>query len=132
MINKRLKNPDYRKFFNLIQLVSFSNNMEYEEDDDAEDVRAGSFYTTPNGNNTSFSFFREDDEQYHINYQYQEVTDDTVKSVMKGLRIQSNGNRHSRIQENLQPTTPCNRFITSVFDKERFFVFYAIWNHVHK
>ena len=30
--------------------------MEYEEDDDAEDVRAGAFYTTPNGNNTSFSF----------------------------------------------------------------------------
>ena len=49
MINKRLQNPDYRKFFNLIQVVSFSNNMEYEEDDDAEDVKAGSFYTTPNG-----------------------------------------------------------------------------------
>ena len=32
MINKRLQNPDYRKFFNLIQVVSFSNNMEYEED----------------------------------------------------------------------------------------------------
>lgn len=57
MINKRLQNPDYRKFFNLIQFVSFSNNMEYEDDDDAEDVKAGSFYTTPNGNNTNFSFF---------------------------------------------------------------------------
>ena len=34
MINKRLQNPDYKKFFNMIQLVSFSNNMEYEEDDD--------------------------------------------------------------------------------------------------
>ena len=68
MINKRLQNPDYRKFFNLIQFVSFSNNMEYEEDDDAEDVKAGSFYTTPNGNNTSFSFFREDDEKFHITY----------------------------------------------------------------
>ena len=30
MINKRLKNPDYKKFFNLIQFVSFSNNMEYD------------------------------------------------------------------------------------------------------
>ena len=49
MINKRLQNPDYRKFFNLIQFVSFSNNMEYEEDDDAADVKAGSCYTTPNG-----------------------------------------------------------------------------------
>lgn len=32
MINRRLKNPDYRKFFNLIQFVAFSNNMEYEEE----------------------------------------------------------------------------------------------------
>lgn len=64
MINKRLQNPDYRKFFNLIQFISFSNNMVYEEDDDEKDVKAGSFYTAPNGNNTSFSFFREDDEQY--------------------------------------------------------------------
>lgn len=30
--------------------------MEYEESDDAEDVKAGSFYTTPNGMNTNFSF----------------------------------------------------------------------------
>ena len=123
MINKRLKNPDYRKFFNLIQLVSFSNNMEYEEDDDAEDVKAGSFYTTPNGNNTSFSFFREDDELYHINYQYQEVTDDTVKSVMKDCGYNPMETDTAEFQENLKPTTPCNRFITSVFAKERFLYF---------
>lgn len=54
MINKRLVNPDYKKFFNMIQLVSFSNNMPYEDADDAKDIKAGSFYTTPNGTNTSF------------------------------------------------------------------------------
>lgn len=32
MLNVRLKNPAYRKYFNLIQLVSFSNNMNYEND----------------------------------------------------------------------------------------------------
>lgn len=30
MLNVRLKNPAYRKYFNLIQFVSFSNNMNYE------------------------------------------------------------------------------------------------------
>lgn len=62
MIDKRLANPAYRKFFNLIQFVSFSNNMEYEESDDMspELIRAGSFYTTPSGGSTTFSFFRED------------------------------------------------------------------------
>ena len=43
---------EFKKFFNMLQMVSFSNNMEYEEEDDAEDVKAGSFYTTPNGTNT--------------------------------------------------------------------------------
>ena len=33
MINKRLNNDDYKKHFNLIQLISFSNNMEYEDAD---------------------------------------------------------------------------------------------------
>ena len=73
MIKKRLLKKEYRKYFNLIQFVSFSNNMEYEEDDDAEDVKAGSFYTTPNGTNTSFSFFREDDESYITDYKYKNI-----------------------------------------------------------
>jgi hypothetical protein len=81
MINQRLVNPDWRKFFNLIQMVSFSNNMEYEEADDAEDVKAGSFYTTPNGNNTSFSFFREDKASYHTDYPYKEIPDDRIKEI---------------------------------------------------
>ena len=52
MINQRLRNPEYKKFFHMLQFISFSNNMEYEDADDAEDVKAGSFYTTPNGQNT--------------------------------------------------------------------------------
>ena len=43
---------EFKKFFNMLQMVSFSNNMEYEEEYNAEDVKAGSFYTTPNGTNT--------------------------------------------------------------------------------
>lgn len=43
---------EFKKFFNMLQMVSFSNNMEYEEEYNAEDVKAGSFYTTLNGTNT--------------------------------------------------------------------------------
>lgn len=123
MINRRLQNPDYRRFFNLIQLVSFSNNMEYEEDDDAEDVKAGSFYTTPNGNNTSFSFFREDNEQYHLTYPYKNVDMDTVKYVMKDCGYNPVEADTPEFAENLKTGTPCNCFVTSVFDKERFLYF---------
>ncbi len=123
MINKRLKNPDYKKFFNLIQFVAFSNNMEYEEDDDAEDVKAGSFYATPNGNNTGFSFFREDNEQYHIEYPYQNIDMDMIKFVVQDCGYHPSEADTPEFIENLKTTTPCNCFVTSVFDKERFLYF---------
>ena len=128
MINNRLKNTEFKRYFNLIQMVSFSNNMEYEESDEAKDVRAGSFYTTPNGNNTSFSFFREDDELYHINYKYEEITEEKIKNITKDLGYDKKVVDTAEFKENMKTTTPCNKFITSVYDKERFlyFLYYGI------
>lgn len=128
MINQRLQNHEFKKFFNMLQFISFSNNMEYEDDDDAEDVKAGSFYTTPNGQNTSFSFFREDDEMYHLDYPYKEVSVETVKYVMRDCGYNPAEADTLEFKENLQTNTPCNSFITSVFDKERFlyFIHYGI------
>ena len=123
MINKRLQNDDYKKFFNMIQLVSFSNNMEYEESDDAEDVRAGSFYTTPNGTNTSFSFFREDDYSYIEKYPYKNISTDRIKYVMTDCGYKQEESDTTEFQENLKENMPCNTFVTSVFDKERFIYF---------
>ena len=128
MINKRLVNPDYKKFFNMIQFVSFSNNMEYEDADDAEDVKAGSFYTTPNGTNTNFSFFREDDENYHVDYPYLEITEETIRYIIKDCGYNPLEYDTDEFQENLKTGTPCNCFVTSVFDRERFvyFLYYGM------
>lgn len=123
MINKRLVNPDYKKFFNMIQFVSFSNNMEYEDADDAEDVKAGSFYTTPNGTNTNFSFFREDDESYHVDYPYLKITEETIRYIIKDCGYNPSEYDTDEFQENLKIETPCNCFVTSVFDRERFIYF---------
>lgn len=52
MLDERLQVPEFKKYFNMLQFVTFSNNMEYETDNDAapaEEVRAGSFYSTPMG-----------------------------------------------------------------------------------
>lgn len=123
MINKRLMNPDYKKFFHMIQFVSFSNNMEYEDAADAEDVKAGSFYTTPNGTNTSFSFFREDDEKYYMDYPYLEVTEETMRYIIKDCGYNPAEYDTEEFKENLKTGTPCNSFVTSVFDRERFVYF---------
>ena len=122
MINKRLKNSDYKKYFNLIQIVSFSNNMEYEEADDdiADEVKAGSFYTTPNGQATTFSFFREDIKEYHARYNLKDIDEETIKYVVKDGGYNPDETDTLEFQTNLSDVAPCNRFITSFYDKERF------------
>lgn len=122
MINKRLKNDDYKKYFNLIQIVSFSNNMEYEDSDDeiASEVKQGSFYTTPNGQMTSFSFFREDIKEYHANYKFKDVDDQTIKYIVKDGGYDPSETDTVEFETNLSDLSPCNRFITSFYDKERF------------
>ena len=121
MINKRLQNPDYKKYFNMIEVVSFSNNMAYEEADDAENVKAGSFYTTPNAANTSFSFLREDDPGFIKNYPFIEQSTEYIKEVTKDLGYDEGEVDTPEFQENLKVDTPCNSFVVSLFDKERFF-----------
>lgn len=122
MINKRLNNDDYKKYFNLIQLISFSNNMEYEDADDdiADEVKAGSFYTTPNGQSTTFSFFREDIKEYHSKYKLKEIDETMIKYVVRDGGYNPDETETPEFNTNLSDLTPCNRFITSLFDKERF------------
>ena len=128
MLNKRLEKPEYKKYFNMLQIVSFSNNMEYENEDDtamAEDVKAGSFYTTPNGNNTTFSFFRE--EQPKLTG-FAEISMDRIKSVLKDNHYNPSVADTVEFQTNLDIHTPCNRFVTSMFEKERllYFIHYGM------
>lgn len=121
MLNNRLKNPAYKKYFNLIQIVSFSNNMEYENDDteDAELVKAGSFYTTPNGMKTSFSFFREDEKYYFDTYTYTTLSDEYCKKVVADLGYSPSVYDTAELQAANTVDTPCNRFITSMYNHER-------------
>lgn len=123
MLDKRLETPEYRKYFNMLQFVTFSNNMEYESDDDAvmaEDVKAGSFYTTPNGSKTTFSFFR---EEIPKTSGFNDVSIDTIKHVLKDNHYSPLEAETPEFQTNLEYTAPCNRFITSFFDKDRLLYF---------
>ena len=128
MLNKRLEKPEFKKFFNMLQVVCFSNNMEYEDVDDAapaEEVKAGSFYTTPNGQKTTFSFFREERPRTDG---FAAVTDDMVKYVLKDNHYSPAEADTPEFKTNLDPDTPCNRFVTSLFTKERilFYLHYGI------
>lgn len=120
MLNQRLMKDEFKKYFNQLLLVAFSNNMEYEESDEADDVKAGSFYSTPNGSRTSFSFFREDEPGYIRSYPYKDISEDKIKAIIRDCGYNPAGLWASaEFQENLDIEAPCNRFITSLFDPER-------------
>ena len=127
MLNKRLKERSLEKHFNMFQIVSFSNNMEYEDVADsapAEDVKVGSFYSTPNGQKTFFSFFREEEKLKSI----VEVSDSNIIEILKDNGYGESVLNAAEFQTNLKETTPCNSFITSLYSKERvmFFLQYGI------
>ncbi len=123
MLNKRLEKQEYKKYFNMFQIVSFSNNMEYEDEDDtamAEDVKAGSFYTTPNGFRTSFSFFR---EELPKQTGFIDIPMDKIKAVLKDNHYNPSEAETPEFYSNLNMDSPCNRFVTSIFDKPRIMYF---------
>lgn len=127
MLNKRLKERSLEKYFNMFQIVSFSNNMEYEDIADsapAEDVKVGSFYSTPNGQKTFFSFFREEERLGSV----VKVSDSKIIEVLKDNGYSESVFSTPEFQTNLEETTPCNSFVTSLYSKERimFFLQYGI------
>lgn len=127
MLNQRLKEDTVAKYFNLLQIVSFSNNMKYEDVSDsvpAEDVKFGSFYSTPNGQKTFFSFFREE-EKLEIPYI---VSDQDKINVLNDNNYDSEVFYTSEFKTNTEDDTPLNSFITSLYSIERvmFFLQYGI------
>ena len=123
MLNKRLEKPEYKKYFNMLQLVTFSNNMEYESEDDsalAEDAKAGSFYTTPNGQKTSFSFFREEQPK---TTGFIDISTDKIKAILKDNHYSPMEADTPEFHTNLDMNSPCNRFVTSFFQQERILYF---------
>jgi type I restriction enzyme R subunit len=119
MVNERYQKAEWRKYFNLIQLTCFSNNMPYEsEDDQAAEPKQGSFYSTPNGSHTTFNFFRE--EKDLSSYPLLDDDDEAIAKLLEDNDYSREVMETPEYKTNMAVNTPCNSFITSVFMKERF------------
>jgi type I restriction enzyme R subunit len=107
---------EFIPYFNQLQVLGFTNNLEYN---DRELVKmSGSFYTTPNGIKHSYNHFREEQQLPIKEYLSEEMLD----IVLLDNNVMSIKNTNE-FQSNLKPYTPCNRFITSIFSKERLIKF---------
>ena len=117
MVNKRYEQIEHRKYFNMIQLTCFSNNMPYETDDDREaEPKQGSFYSTPNGSQTTFNFFREESKE---EVPLLEDDNDIIEDLLIDNGYSPDVMDTLEYKTNIAINTPCNSFITSIFEKSR-------------
>jgi len=117
LIDERISNDEFKHFFNMIQLMVFSNNMPYLP---LEDIVPGykfqgSFYTTPNGLSTTFNYFREEDI-LNVNG---EVSDLLISEMIEDNGYDSELLSSAEFETNINPESPLNSFLTSIFSFER-------------
>lgn len=117
----RFREEEFNHFFNQFQILAFTNNQPYN--DETLIPLQGSFYTTPNWENTSYNHFREEKQLPVNNY----IDDKIVEDVLydnNAISLETN----KEFIENLMPTTYANSFATSIFSKERiiYFIKYGI------
>lgn len=115
-INVRFKNKKFRKFINISQVLVFSNNMEY----DIESIEPiqGAFYASTSYNSANFNCFREE-EKFDLATLLKAEDDDLENFVLKDNNLSAI--KHSpEFITNKEPNSPTNRFLTSLFSKDRF------------
>lgn len=116
-INMRMSKKCFRTFFNITQLMIFSNNQEYDNTNRVP--IQGAFYCCSSLSKAFFNVFREEDKTFVAQYPYLPLSLDIENKVLKHRNcvVLKNLNEY---QTNKQPTTPTNRIITSMLSKERF------------
>lgn len=114
-INKRFQNKKFRKFVNITQLMIFSNNMEYDNNDPTP--IQGAFYASPSYYKPIFNYFREE-ETFDLDKLLRPEDDALENAVLKD-------NNHEVIKgrveflTNKNPNSPTNRILTSLLSRDR-------------
>ena len=114
-MQKRFRNKKFRKFINLTQLMVFSNNMDYNDED--TQMLEGAFYSTTNYFKPSFNYFREE-EEFDLSKILRPLTEEEETFVLKDTNYLSIKNSQEYIS-NKSPNTPTNSISTSLFQKKR-------------
>ncbi len=122
-IKTRFKNPKFRKFVNITQLMIFSNNMEY--DPEAIEPIQGAFYATASYHEPKFNYFRE--EEPNLADALTPLSELTEQTVLIDTNFQAIKNSPEFIH-NKDANTPTNRMATGLLSRDRlaFMLRYAI------
>lgn len=116
-INKRMRSKSFRRFINLTQLMIFSNNQEYDNENRVP--IQGAFYCCAAKERAFFNVFREADATFVSKYPYLALTEDSEKQVLKHRNCIVIKNLPD-YETNKKVDTPTNRVLTSMLCRERF------------
>lgn len=114
-MKRRFQNKKFRKFINLTQLMVFSNNMHYSDND--SQLIEGAFYSTTNYFEPVFNYFREE-ETFDLNTLLNPISEAEENFVLKDSNLLSIKNSEE-FKTNKSPNTPTNQIATSLFQRER-------------
>lgn len=114
-MNRRIKNRKFRRFINMTQLMVFSNNGEYDNNETVP--LEGAFYATTGYEKLFFSHFREEDE--NIFSQIAPLNPQTEEFILRDTNLVSIKAAPDYII-NTRPLTPTHKLLTSMFSRQRF------------
>lgn len=117
-MNKRFAKKVFRRFANITQIMVFSNNMEYD-DNDVEPIE-GAFYASSSYEKLFFNRFREEDPTIHSSVR---PVDSNIEEtiLMDNDLVTIKGTEEYAL--NIDEHTPTNRMLTSLFTHSRFNMF---------
>ena len=111
----RFENRKFRRFNNITQLIALSDNLPYISGQGQQ--KQGSYYASNAYSKTKFNAFKEEREVDFLNsiVPLRDEQIDFVLEDVKRFALKS----QPEFTTNLQPDTPCNTFLSSLYQKER-------------
>ena len=111
----RFENRKFRRFNNITQLIALSDNLPYISGQGQQ--KQGSYYGSNAYSKTKFNAFKEEREADFLN-SIVPLTDEQIDFVLEDVKRFALKSQ-SEFTTNLQPDTPCNTFLSSLYQKER-------------
>ena len=117
-MKQRFVNPAYRRFLNITQIMVFSNDMEYDNNEVTPTI--GAFYATIGKRNTKYNCFREEGQtSFPIERHFHEVTPQEEEILLRDNNVPQYKNS-SEYKINCRSNTPTKRICDSLFSFNRF------------
>lgn len=111
----RFENRKFRRFNNITQLIALSDNLPYISGQGQQ--KQGSYYASNAYSKTKFNAFKEEREVDFL-HSIEPLIDEQIDFVLEDVKRFALKSQ-PEFTTNLQPDTPCNTFLSSLYQKER-------------